>query len=113
LEVRSPEDLSTALLLSVLEALSLALDVLRSVVEGRVVCREVEVLGLDTSLDVDLLYPPFTEGLDEGLVVVGLELGREEGRLAGLLCLVEVLLLGAGRLEGRDMELLELRCPIR
>jgi hypothetical protein len=38
-----------------------------------------------------------------------LELGREEGRLAGLLCLVEVLLLGAGRLEGRDIELLELR----
>ncbi len=99
-EVRSPEDLSTALLLSALEALSLALEVLRSVVDGR----DVEVLGLETSLEVDLLYPPFTEGFVEGLVVVGFELGR----LAGLVCLVEGLLLGAGRLEGRDIVLLEL-----
>lgn len=109
-EVRSPEDLSTALLLSALEALSLAFEALRSVVDGRLDGREVEVLGLETSREVDLLYPPLTEGLVEGLVVV---VGLELGRLAGLLCFVEGLLLGAGRLVGLDIELLELRWLMR
>ncbi len=113
LEVRSPEDLSIALLRSVVVALFLALDALRSVFAGRVDGRDVEVLGLETSLEVDLLYPPFTEGFVEGLVVVGFELGRDEGRLAGLVCLVEGLLLGAGLLLGLDMELREALWPIR
>jgi hypothetical protein len=104
--VRSPEDLSTPLLLSTPETLSLALEVLLFVVVGR----EVEVLGLETSLEVDLLYPPFTEGFVDGLAVV---VGFELGRLAGLLCRVEGLLLVDGRLEGRDIVLLELWWPMR
>jgi hypothetical protein len=75
------------------------------VVDGR----EAGVLGLDTSLEEDFVYPPFTEGLVVGRVVVGLLLGL----LVGLLCRVEGLLLGAGRLDGRDIVLLELLWPIR
>ncbi|MGB5654057.1 MAG: hypothetical protein WBM56_09530 [Robiginitalea sp.] len=108
-EVRSPEDLSTALLLSVLDALSLALEVLLFVVEGVVVGRDVGVLGLETSLEVDLLYPPFTEGLVVGRLVDGVEVGR----LAGLLCRVEGRLVVAGLLLGLDMELREALWPIR
>jgi len=88
------------------------LGVLRSEVSGRV-DGLVELLGLEISREVDLLYPPFTEGLVVGRVVVGLVLGRVVvglllGRLAGLLCRVDGLLLGAGRLGGRDIVLLEL-----
>jgi len=107
-EVRSPADLSTTLLLSAVETLSLVFEVLRSVVAGRV-DGLVEVLGLETSRELDFLYPPFTEGLVDGRVVVGLLLGR----LAGLLCRVEGLLLGAGLLLGLDMELREGLWPIR
>jgi hypothetical protein len=73
----------------------------------------VEVLGLEISRELDFLYPPFTDGLVVGRVVDGLVLGREEGRLVGLLCRVEGLLLGAGRLLGLDIVLLELRWPMR
>ena len=112
LEVRSPADLSTTLLLSAVETLSLVFEVLRSVVAGRV-DGLVEVLGLEISRELDFLYPPFTDGLVVGRVVDGLVLGREEGRLVGLLCRVEGLLLGAGRLLGLDIVLLELRWPMR
>ena len=104
-EVRSPEDLSTALLRSVLLAVFRVLEVLRSVVDGR----DVAVLGLETSREADLLYPPFTEGLVVGRVVVGLLLGR----LAGLLCRVDGRLVCAGLLLGLDMELREGLWPIR
>lgn len=98
-EVLTLEARSEDLVRSVAVALLFTFEELRSEVEGRLVV-DFEVLGLE----VDLLYPPFTEGLVDGIVVVGFELGR----LEGLLCRVEGLLLGAGRLEGLDIVLLEL-----
>lgn len=106
LEVLSLEDLSTALFLSELDARSLAFEALRSVVAGR-----VDEDGLETSLD-DLLYPPFTEGFEEGLDVVALVFVDRVFRLVdGLLWRVDGVL--AGLLLGLDMLLLELLCPIR
>lgn len=102
-EVLSPEDRSIDLLPSVLEALSLATDALRSVGE---VLEGVE--GLEIFLDADLLYPPFTEDFEVvGLVVAGLELGFEVGLAWGVAALLE------GRLLGLDIELRELLWPIR